>query len=92
MKKQREEEDFWDEHEDLRSKSSSDQSRFDEFRLDEWSADEENLEMDNGMGDNTQVGLGDNDFRGGLQLEENDPSFRPVWKNEVGGYSRGVKG
>ena len=90
LRKQREEEDFWDEHEDLRSESSSDESRFDECSLDEQSADEESLEVDNGRGDNTQEGLGDND--GGVQLEDEDPIFRPVWKDNAGGYLRGVRG
>ena len=90
LRKQREEEDFWDEYEGLRSESSSDESRFDECSLDERSTDEESLEVDNRKGDNTQEGLGDNN--GGVQLEDEDPIFRPVWKDNAGGYLRGVRG
>ena len=73
MRKQREEEDFWDEHEDPRLESSSDESNFDESSRDEQSSDEESLEVDDGRGDNTQEGLGDND--GGVLLEVEDPIF-----------------
>ena len=90
MRKQREEEDFWDEHEDPRSESSSDESNFDESSHDEQSSDEESLEVDDGRGDNTQEGLRDND--GGVPLEVEDPIFRPVWKDNAGGYLRGVRG
>ena len=89
MRKQREEEDFWDEHEDPRSESSSDESNFDESSHDEQSSDEESLEVDDGRGDNTQEGLRDND--GGVPLEVEDPIFRPVWKDNAGGYLRGVR-
>ena len=53
--------DFWDEHEDPQSESSSDEANFDKSSLDERSSDEESSEVDNGMEDNTQEGLGDND-------------------------------
>ena len=88
MRKQREEEDFCDEHEDFQLESSSDESRFDKSSLDGKSADEENLEVDNGRGDNTQ-GLGDND--GGVQLEDENSIFRPFWKDNAGGYLQGVR-
>ena len=53
LRKQREEEDFWDEHEDPRSESSSDESNFDESSHDEQNSDEESLKVDDGRGDNT---------------------------------------
>ena len=76
MRKQGEEEGYWDEHEDFRSKASSDESTFAESSLDGRSSDEENSEVDNGRGDGTQEGLGDND--GGVQLEVGDQSWMPV--------------
>lgn len=81
-----------DEHEDIQSESSSDESRFDESNLDEedLELDDENTGVDDGRGDNTQEGLGDID--GGIQLEDEDPIFRPVWKDNAGGYLRGVRG
>ena len=97
LRKQREEDDFLDEHEDFQSDSSSDESRFEEFSLDREGTDEEDLEVDeeelgvdDGRGDNTQEGLGDND--GGVKLEDKDPIFRPVCKDNAGGYLRGVRG
>ena len=89
MRKQREE-DYWDEHEDLRSESSSDESNFAESSLDGHSSDKENSEVDNRRGNGTQEGLGDND--GGIQLEVKDRSFRPVWKDNAGEYLRGIRG
>ena len=59
LRKQREEEDYWDEHEDLQSESSSDESNFAESSLDGRSSDEENSEVDNRRGDGTQEGLGE---------------------------------
>ena len=88
MRKQREEEDFWDEHEDPRSESSSDESNVDESSLGERSSDEENSEVDSGGGDNTKEGLEDNN--GGVQLKVE--GFRPVWKDDAGGYLRGLRG
>lgn len=86
-----------DEHEDFQSDSSSDESRFEESSLDregiyeeDSEVDEEELGLDDGRGDNTQEGLGDND--GGVQLEDKDPIFRPVWKDNAGGYLRVVRG
>ena len=90
LRKQREEADFWDEHEDPRSESSSDESNFDESSHDEQSSNEESLEVDDGRGDNTQEGLGDNNR--GVLLEVEDPIFRTVWKDDAGGYLRGVRG
>lgn len=60
MRKQREEEDFWDEHEDSQSKSSSHESNFDESSLDVYTSDQESLDEEENEGDGTQEGLGDN--------------------------------
>ena len=91
LRKQREEEDFWDEHEDFRLESSSDESNFVELSLDGYSSDEENQDgRENRRGDSTQEGLGDDD--GGVQLELNNHSIQPVWKNDAGKYLRGIRG
>ena len=90
LKKQREEENFWDEYEELRSESSSDESNFKDYTLDEPSSEEDNPDGGNSRGDNTHEGLGDAD--GGVQLGVEERSFRPIWKDEVGSYLRGIKG
>lgn len=46
--------------------------------------------MDNGREDNTQEELRDNDER--VQLEDQNPIFRPVWKDNTGRYLWGVRG
>lgn len=70
MRKQREEDDCWDEYEGFRSESSFYESNFVESSLDGCSSDEENLDgREGGRGDNIEEGLGDND--GGVQLEVN---------------------
>ena len=61
LRRQREEEDFWDEYEDVSVESSSDESSFDEY-----SSEEEELMVEGGRGDNIQEGLGDVD--GGVHL------------------------
>ena len=90
LRKQREEEDFWDEYEELRSESSSDESNFEDSTFDEPSSEEDNPEGGNRRGDNTREVLGDPD--GGVQLGVEERSFRPIWKDEVGSYFRGIKG
>ncbi len=84
MRKQREEEDFWDELEEFQSESSSDESNIKDSSLDEHSSDEDNMEVDNRRGDNTYLELGDQD--GGVQLGDKERSFRPVWKDNAGSY------
>lgn len=95
FRKQKEEEDFWDEHEDLRSElssdeSSSDKSSSDKSRLCGRSFDEEDSDGNYGRGDNTKEGLGNNDR--GVQLVVEDHSFKPIWKDDADGYLRGVRG
>ena len=71
LRRQREEEDFWDEYEDL-----SVDSRCDESSPNESNSDEEELVVGGGRGDNIQEGLGDCD--GGVQLESEEQSFKPT--------------
>ena len=61
MRKQREGEDYWDEHEEFPSESSSDESNFVESSLDGRSSDEEHWD---GKGDSTQEGFGDSNGGG----------------------------
>lgn len=73
--------------------SSSDESNI-ESSLDESSSEEGDLELDDVRGDdvwgdNTLEGLRDN---GGVQLEVNENSFRPVWKDDAGSFLRGIQG
>ena len=87
LRKQREEEDFWDEYEESLSESSSDESNLEDLSLDEPSSEEDSLEVDNKRGDNTHEGLGDH-----VQLGVKESSFRPIWKDDAGSYLRGIKG
>ena len=89
LRRQREE-DFWDEHEDTRLESSSDESNCDESSQDESSSAEEDLVIENKKGDSTCEGLGDDD--GGVQLESGERTFKPTWSGDAGGYLRGVRG
>ena len=90
LRKQREEEDFWDELEEFQSEPSSNESNIEDSSLDEPSSDKDNLEVNNKWGDNTYEWLGDQD--GGVQLRVEERSFRPVWKDDAGSYLRGIKG
>ena len=91
LRKQREEEDFWDQHADFRSESSSDESNFVESSLDGCSSDEEDLDVrEDGRGDSIQEGLGDNDEE--VQLKVKDHSIQPVCKDDAGEYLRGIRG
>ena len=91
LRKQREEEDFWDEYEEPCSESSSDESRFEDSSHDGTSSEEDNLDKGNIRGDNICEGLGDDD-NGGVQLRVEERIFRPAWKDKAGGYLRGIKG
>ena len=90
LKKQSEEEDFWDEFEELRSESSSDESSIEDSSLVEPSSDEDNPEMVKKRGGNTSEGLGDED--GGVQLGDEERSFKPGWEDDAGSYLRGISG
>lgn len=89
LRNQREEEDFWDEHEDIWSGSSSDESDFVESSLEGYSSDEENLDEGENGGDGTQEGLGDD--IGEVQLEAKKHIIVPVWKDDAGGHLRGIR-
>ena len=90
LRRQREEEDFWDEHEDPRLESSSDESNCDESSQDESNSAEEDLVIENKRGDSTCEGLGNDD--GGVQSESGEGTFKPTWRGDAGGYLRGVRG
>ncbi len=91
LRKQKEEEDFSNEHGDFWSESSSDESDFVESCFDGYNSVEENLdEGENGGGDSTQEGLGDNDE--GVQLEGKEHIIQPVWNDNSGEYLRGIRG
>ena len=94
LRKQREEEDYWDEYEDYSLESSSDESECDEPSLDLPSSDEEEEEgevtKDNRKEEGTREGLGDDE--GGVLLKSKKHNFEPVWKSDEGGYLRGVRG
>ena len=83
LKKQREEEDFWDGYEEPLSESSSDESNIEDSSHDESSSEEGNFGLDDVRGDDTLEGLGDN---GGIQLEVKERSFKPIWKDDAGSY------
>ncbi len=90
LRKQREEEDFWDELEEFQSESSSDESNIKDSSFDEPSSDEDNVEVDKKQGDNIHVRLGDQDR--GVQLGDKERSFRPVSNNDAGSYLQEMKG
>ena len=84
MRRQRDEEDFWNEYKGVSLDSSSDESSSDEY-----SSEEEDLMVEGGRGDNIQEGLGEDD--GGVRLEPEERNFRPTWEKDAGGYLRGVR-
>ena len=92
LRRQRQEEDYWDVFEDYNSESSSDESDCNEPSPDEPSSDEEEEEVmrDNGREKVTHEGLGDDE--GGAQLEIEERTFEPTWRSDAGGYLRGVRG
>lgn len=91
LRRQREEEDFWDEYEHFSLESSSDESNSDGSIQDGLSSEEEDLVMENKRGDGRCEGLGDDDD-GGVQLEGEERTFKPNWRGDAGGYLRGVRG
>ena len=93
LRRQREEEDYWDEYEDFSLDSSSEESDGDESSPDQPSSDggeEEVIEDHSKRGEDIREGLGDNE--GGVQLEIEERTFEPKWKSDAGGYLRGVRG
>lgn len=92
MRRQREEEDYWDEYEDFGLDSSSDESDGNESSSDQLSSDEEEEDVVgiNKRGGDIHEGLEDDE--GGVQLEIEERTFEPKWKSDAGGYLRGVRG
>ena len=101
LRRQREQEDLWDEYEDPRLESSSDESDCDESSLDEFSSDEDvvaehnvivgdNLVEGSRRGDSTFEGLGDGD--GGVQLKNEERVFNPFWRPGADDYLRQTLG
>lgn len=90
LRRQRGEEDIWYEFENPSSDYSSDESNCDRSSQDEPSSEEEDLGVENNRGDSTCEGLGDTD--GGVQLEGEERTFKPTWRQDAGGYLRRVRG
>lgn len=89
LRRQRENEDLWDEYKDLSLGSSSDESNCKGSRQDGVSSEEEDLVIEDKRGDGTCEGLGDD---GGLQFEGTERTFKPNRREDAGGYLRGVWG
>lgn len=47
------------------------------------------MKVDNGKGDNIQEKLENNDRE--IQLEDKNLIFKPIWKDNAGGYLQGVR-
>ena len=90
LRKQREEEDFWDKYKEPYSKFSSNKSFFKEFSLDMTSSKDDNLDGRKIRGDNTCESLGDDD-NGGIQLRVKERIFKLAWKDNAGDYFQGIK-
>ena len=95
LRRQRKEEDYWDEYEDFYLESSTDESDNNEPSPDKPSSDEEEeVREDNRKEKGVYEGLGDNE--GGVQLETEERTeertFKPRWKSDAGDYLRGVRG
>lgn len=84
LRRQRGEEDFWDEYEDLSLGSSSDESNCDRSSQDGFSSEGEVLVIEDKRRDGTYEGLGDDDE--GLQLEGKERTFKTNWREDAGGY------
>ena len=91
LRRQREEEDYWDEYEDFSLDSSSEESDGNESSPDQPNSDGEEEEVieDSKKGEDIREGLED---EGGVQLEIEERTFEPKWKSDAGGYLRGVRG
>lgn len=73
MQRQKEEKDFWEEHENSRLKSNFYKPNSDESSQDESSSVEENLVIKNKKRDSIYKGLGNDDKR--IQLESGKRTF-----------------
>lgn len=77
LRRQREEEDFWDEYEDLSLESSSDEQNCDGSSQDGFSSEEEDLIIEKMRGHGICEGLGDDDDDGRVHLEGEERNFKP---------------
>ena len=92
LRRQREEENHWDECGDCSLDPSSEKSNGNEPSQNQPSSDEEKDEVieDNKGGEDIREGLGDDEE--GVQLEIEKRTFEPKWKSDAGDYLRGVRG
>ena len=79
MKRQRYEEDFWNDYKGINVASSPDK-----FCPNEYSSEEEELMLGVGRGDNIQERLGKDNER--VWLEPEEQNFRPIWEKDAGEY------
>lgn len=78
-----------DENGNLGSKHTPDDPNYDRSSQNEPSHEEE-LVVENKRRDSTCEGLGNNN--GGVQLRAEERAFKPTWRQDAGGYLRGVRG
>ena len=86
LRRQREQEDYWDKYEDNSLDLSSDESDCDELNLNSLSSNDERevVMEDRRKEKGIREGLGDNER--GVLLEGNKYILKPVWKKDAGGY------
>ena len=89
MRKQREEDDFWDEHDDPQSESGSDKSNFDESSLDECSFDKKTRRW---IIEGKIIHMKGWETKIGGYISKLKISFKPVLKDHSGEYLRGILG
>ncbi len=90
MRKRRKEEDFWNEHHNFWSESSSDKSDFVESSFDGYSSVEEKLdERENGWENSIKKRLEDNNE--GVQLKLKKHIIQSVENGDAGEYLRGIR-
>lgn len=94
LRKKSEDEDYWDKYEDYSLESSSEGSECNGLSLDLTSSDEEEegreIIRDNRSEEGARKGLRVDE--GWVLLETKKHIFEPVWRNDVGGHIRGVRG
>ena len=93
MRRQKKGEDYWDEYKDFSLDFSSEELDGNKFSLDQPSSDgrkEEVIKDYSKRGKDICEGLGDDERR--VQLEIEERTFEPKWKNNAGGYFQKVRG
>ena len=88
LRRQRKEEEFWDEYKNPSSEFSFNESNCDGCSQDGPSSKEEDLVVENKRRDCTYEGLGNED--GGVQLGGEERALKPTWREDAGGYLRWV--